>query len=240
MTPSPLEGAVVAVAGAGGGAGPALALRLAQAGATVAVTDAAADRAERVAMLVHEQGGRAEARAVDLLDAAATRAWADDLLARHGRVDGLVHLVGGWRGGRPLVQSDLGDWDVLEGPLVRTVQRTSQAFHDALLDAPAGRFVLVSSREATRPSQTNAAYAAAKAAAETWTLALADAFEASTAAASIVVVKALLTPAMRADKPDAPFTGYTTVEALAETILGLWDQPAETVNGARVWLTEHP
>jgi NAD(P)-dependent dehydrogenase (short-subunit alcohol dehydrogenase family) len=235
-----LQGAVVAVAGAGGGAGPALAHRLAQGGATVAVADAAADRAEQVAAGVRESGGRADAAAVDLLDAAATRGWAADLLERYGRVDGLVHLVGGWRGGRTLVDSDPADWDALERPLVRTVQRTSQAFHDALLAAPAGRFVLVSSREATRPSQTNAAYAAAKAAAETWTLALADAFDASTAAACIIVVKALLTPAMRADKPDAPFSGYTRVEDLADTIVGLWEQPAETVNGARVWLTEHP
>lgn len=237
---STLDGAVVAIAGAGGGAGPALARRLASAGATVAVADADVDRAEAVADDVASTGGRAEARSLDLLDLAATRAWADDLLSRHGRVDGLVHLVGGWRGGTPLAQSDLGDWDALEAPLVRTVQRTSQAFHDALRAAPAGRFVLVSSKEATKPSQTNAAYAAAKAAAETWTLALADAFRDSAAAASIIVVKALLTPAMREAKPDAAFTGFTPVADLAETIAGVWDEPTDAVNGVRIWMTERP
>jgi NAD(P)-dependent dehydrogenase (short-subunit alcohol dehydrogenase family) len=100
--------------------------------------------------------------------------------------------------------------------------------------------VLISSREATRPTQTNAAYAAAKAAAETWTLALADAFSGSSTAAAIVVVKALLTPAMREAKPDAAFAGYTRVEDLAERVAALWDVPAEDVNGTRVWLTEQP
>jgi NAD(P)-dependent dehydrogenase (short-subunit alcohol dehydrogenase family) len=100
--------------------------------------------------------------------------------------------------------------------------------------------VLVSSKEATRPTQTNAAYAAAKAAAETWTLALADSFRDTRAAATVVVVKALLTPAMREAKPDAAFAGYTPVAELAETVAGLWDVPAEQVNGARVWLTENP
>jgi NAD(P)-dependent dehydrogenase (short-subunit alcohol dehydrogenase family) len=220
---SALQGAVVAVAGAGGGAGPALAHRLAQSGALVAVADADRAKAARVADDVTANGGQAEASEVDLLDLAATRAWADDLQARHGRVDGLVHLVGGW-----------------EGPLVRTVQRTSQAFHDPLRAAPAGRFVLVSSREATDPGQSNAAYAAAKAAAETWTLALADAFRDSSAAASIIVVKALLTPAMQESRPDAAFDGFTPVADLAEQIAGLWDRPTDAVNGARLWMTEKP
>jgi NAD(P)-dependent dehydrogenase (short-subunit alcohol dehydrogenase family) len=235
---SALREAVVAVAGAGGGAGPVLAHRMAAAGALVAVADADESKARRVADDVTSAGGRAEATAVDLLDLHATRAWADDLMLRHGHVDGLVHLVGGWRGGTPLVDSDLDDWVALEGPLVRTVQRTSVAFHDALLAAPAGRFVLVSSREATHPGQSNAAYAAAKAAAETWTLALADAFHNSAAAASIIVVKALLTPAMREAKPEAAFPGFTPVADLAEQIAGLWGEPAGSVNAARIWMTQ--
>lgn len=237
---SVLREAVVAVAGAGGGAGPALARRLADAGALVAVADADLARAQRVADDVTAAGGRAEAVAVDLLDADATTAWASDLTDRHGHVDGLVHLVGGWRGGTPLALAGLDDWEALEPPLVRTVARTAQAFHDVLLASSAGRFALVSSREATKPNQTNAAYAAAKAAAETWTLALADAFSSSSAAATIIVVKALLTPAMREAKPDAAFSGYTPVADLAETVAGLWDAPADAVNGARIWMTEKP
>ena len=237
---SALRGAVVAIAGAGGGAGPAVARRLAEAGAVVAVADADAAKASVVADDVRAHGGTAEAIAVDLLDTGATQAWANDLLARHGRVDGLVHLVGGWRGGSPLATADLAEWEALEPPLVRTVQRTSQAFHDALLAAPAGRFGLVSSREATRPGQTNAAYAAAKAAAETWTLALADAFGASSAAASIIVVKALLTAAMREKRPDATFDGYTDVADLAVQIADLWAVSSDEVNGQRIWMTDLP
>lgn len=237
---SALSGAVVAVAGAGGGAGPAVARRLAAEGAVVCVADADRERAETVADQVQAGGGVAEAVAVDLVDEQATRDWAADLVRRHGRVDGVVHLVGGWRGGKPLAEADLADWDALEPPLVRTVQRTSQAFHDALRASPAGRFVLVSSQEAARPSQTNAAYASAKAAAEVWTMALADAFTGSDAAAAIIVVRALLTPAMRERKPDAAFTGFTPVDELAERIVLLWDQPAAAVNGTHVWLVERP
>ena len=95
----------------------------------------------------------------------------------------------------------------------------------------------MSAAEASRPTAKNASYAAAKAAAEAWTLAVADSFRGSEAAATIVVVKALVTPQMREAKPDAAFKGYTDVIDLADTIVGLWDKPADEVNGERLWLT---
>ena len=75
--------------------------------------------------------GQADTYAVDLLDAEAAHAWAADVVRRHGRVDGLVHLVGGWRGGTPIEEAPLEDWDFLHGLLVRTVQHATQAFAPA-------------------------------------------------------------------------------------------------------------
>ena len=123
---------------------------------------------------------------VDLLDEAATAAFARSLQS----VTGVVHLVGGWRGGTPLPEADLADWSLLHDLLVRTVQHTTRAFAPALRAAgDAGRFVIVSSEQAQRPTSTNAAYAAAKAAAEAWTLAYADELAKTDGSANIVVVK---------------------------------------------------
>ena len=88
--------------------------------------------------------------------------------------------------------------------------------------------------QTSAPSATSAAYDAAKAAAETWTLAVADSFKDSQAAAVILQIKALLTPAMREAKPDAAFTGYTPVDELADTIHDLWLTPATELNGQRL------
>jgi len=232
-----LRGAVVVVAGAGGGAGGAVVRQLATAGAVVVMADTAVDRLEPLAEEVAAAGGAAYGYAVDLLDDAATTSWATSVAQKFGRVDGVVHLVGGWRGGKGITEADLADWEWLSDLLIRTVQHTSRAFHDALLASPAGRFVLISAAAASRPTADNAAYAAAKAAAEAWTLALAHSFRDSSAAATVLVVKALLTPAMRAAKPEAKFSGYTDVSELATAIVGLWDKPASEVNGERVWLT---
>src|SRR5262249_52267201 len=149
----------------------------ASAGATVAGADVSAERAEEVGAALDLPAERWDGRAVDLLDEDATRAWCAALLERFGRVDALLHLVGGWRGGQPLHEAPLADWDLLHDLLIRTVQHTTRAFHGALLASEHGRFVLVSSKQAQAPSNSNAAYAAAKAAAEAWTLALADGFE---------------------------------------------------------------
>jgi NAD(P)-dependent dehydrogenase (short-subunit alcohol dehydrogenase family) len=232
-----LDGAVVVVAGAGGGAGGAVVRRLAAAGATVVTADRSLDSTDDLVREIGQAGGQIDAYALDLLDGPTTQAWADSVTARFGRVDGVVHLVGGWRGGKGITEADLADWDWLSSLLVRTVQNTTRGFHDQLKASPIGRFVLVSAVEASRPTAKNASYAAAKAAAEAWTLAVADSFRGSDAAATIVVVKALVTPAMREAKPDAAFKGYTDVIDLADTIAGLWDKPAEEVNGERVWLT---
>ena len=223
---------MIVVAGATGAAGPPLVERLAGAGATVVAAGSNRDRIERVVArgYVRVPSGRVHAAAVDLLDEQATRDWAAGVEQEHGRVDGLVHLVGGWRGGAGIVDSDLADWNWLHDRLIRTLQHTSRAFHDAIKASPRGRLVLISTVQASAPSATNASYAAAKAAAETWTLAVADSFKDSGAAAVILQITALLTPAMRAAKPDAAFAGYTPVDELADTIHDLWLAPAADLN----------
>ncbi|WP_166024163.1 SDR family NAD(P)-dependent oxidoreductase [Streptomyces chilikensis] len=243
-----LEGAVVAVAGAGGAAGRAALLRLAEAGAVVVASDNDPVRlAEAVDAARYAHGGATvTGEPVDLLDLDAARAWAAETEKEYGRIDGMVHLVGGWRGSASFPQTDLADWELLEKLLVRTVQHTSLAFHDALVRSDRGRFVLISATGAAKPTAGNAAYGAAKAAAEAWTLALADAFrkeggeDGPAAAAAILVVKALVHDAMRAERPNAKFAGFTDVKDLAEAIAGVWEKPASEVNGNRLWLTEKP
>ncbi|WP_329556275.1 SDR family oxidoreductase [Streptomyces sp. NBC_00696] len=243
-----LDGAVIAVAGAGGPAGRAVLLRLAEAGATVVGADAHPERlAEAVDAARYAHGGATVVGdTVDLLDPQATREWAEHIEKDFGRVDGLVHLVGGWRGSASFTDTDLADWDLLEKLLIRTVQHTSLAFYDGLERSDRGRYLLISAAGASKPTAGNAAYSASKAAAEAWTLAMADGYrkaggeDGPSSAAAVMVVKALVHDAMRAERPNAKFAGFTDVKDLAEAIVGVWDKPATEVNGNRLWLTEKP
>ena len=232
---SDLGGRVIAIAGATGGLGPAVAHRLAEAGATLALTDVDQGRLDALGGELGLGDDRLDARAVDLLDEAATRDWAEGLQSRFGHVDGVAHLVGGWRGGTPLGEAPLEDWALLHDLLIRTLQHTSRAFLPAL-KASAGRFVLVSAKAAQEPTSTNAAYAAAKAAAEAWTLALADELAESGGTANILVVNAILTPKMRAESPEKPFKTFTPAEDLAEAIAFVLGDAATRMNGRRLGL----
>jgi len=235
MNGNELEGRTIAIAGVGGGLGPIVAARLAEAGAVVAGTDRHADTLEEVGAGLDPEHW--DGRVVDLLDEEATRAWCAALVERFGGVDGLMHLVGGWRGGTPLHEAPLSDWDLLHDLLIRTVQHTSRAFHDALVASPAGRFALVSAKQVQAPSNGNAAYAAAKAAAEAWTLALADGFSGSAATANIVVVDAILTPRMREESPGKEFPTFTPAEHIADALVFLCTDAAAEMNGRRLPLT---
>jgi NAD(P)-dependent dehydrogenase (short-subunit alcohol dehydrogenase family) len=237
MTSESLDNRVVAIAGVAGGLGPVVAERLAAAGATIAGADVAQERVEEVAAALALPAERWDGRAVDLLDEAATREWCGTLVERFGRVDALLHLVGGWRGGEPLATAPLEDWAFLHGLLIRTVQHTTRVFHDALLASPHGRFVLVSAKQAQAPTDGNASYAAAKAAAEAWTLALADGFEGTSATANIVVVDAILTPRMREESPDEAFPSFTPAEDIADGIAFICSDAAKKMNGQRFPLT---
>jgi NAD(P)-dependent dehydrogenase (short-subunit alcohol dehydrogenase family) len=173
---------------------------------------------------------------VDLLDPEATKEWAANLAERHGRVDGLAHLVGGWRGGTPIEEAPLADWEALSALLVRTLQHATQAFATHLLASGHGRFVIVGAGQAQAPTHPNAAYAAAKAAADTWTLALADRFKGSGSTANIVVVGAIVTQEMRAESPDKDFSTFTPAEEIAEAIAYLVSDNAASMNGQRLTL----
>ncbi len=231
-----LDGRVYAIAGIGGGLGPVVAECLAAEGATIAAADRSQERPEEIGTELGLPAERWDGRGVDLLDEEAARAWCAALLERFGRVDGLLHLVGGWRGGQALHEAPLADWDLLHDLLIRTVQHTTRAFHDALLGSEHGRFVLVSAKQAQAPSNSNAAYAAAKAGAEAWTLAFADGFRGTAATANIVVVEAILAQQMKEEDPGGDFSSFTPAEHIGAAIAFLCSDAAGEMNGRRLSL----
>ena len=213
----------VAVAGAGGALGPHVVRAFRDAGWRVS----AAERDEsRLAAVEAEH-----TYALDLLDADAARAWAADL----GEVDAVAHLVGGWRGGQKIDEAPPEDYEWLHDLLVRTVQNVSRAFLPALR-ASGGRFALVSSSQAQDPDAGNAGYAAAKAAAETWTLALGADLAEHGGTANILVVNAIVTPEMRAAEPDKAFKTFTDTEDIAAGLVYLFSDAARKMNRKRLSL----
>ncbi|WP_024820553.1 SDR family NAD(P)-dependent oxidoreductase [Arthrobacter sp. 31Y] len=165
-------------------------------------------------------------------------------------IDGVIHLVGGWRGAKGIEDQTDEDWEAMERSAVTTLRNVSRVFYSQLEASPHGRLAMVSSTTAAAPTAAAASYAAAKAAAEAWTLAVADGFSRAQSgntgnpdapteqhsAAVIFVVKALVDAAMRKAHPERRFPGFTDVEEVAAAAVGLFEQPAAALNGQRILL----
>jgi NAD(P)-dependent dehydrogenase (short-subunit alcohol dehydrogenase family) len=214
-----LEGTRIAVAGAGGLLGPHVVRALASRGAAVLAADRREDALDAVRELT------ADARVADLSSDEGAASWA----AACGEVNGLVHLVGGWRGGTSVEETDLADLEWLETGLFRTVVHATRAFAPALKAAGArGRFAIVSSSVVGRPTAGNAAYAAKKAAAEAWTLALAAELKETRGTANVVVVNALT--------DDPGHKSFVHVGEVAEALAYLCSDAARRMTGQRLHL----
>ena len=246
----------VLVTGGSGPSGIATARALRGAGHRVFTVGSDAARIEAAAA---EAGDGVTPLACDLASLADVRALRESIAGMAGRVDGVIHLVGGWRGAKGITDQSDDDWDFLERNAVTTLRNVTRVFFDDLAASEAGRFAMVSSTAVSAPTAAGASYAAAKAAAEAWTLAVADGFRRAHAAgnatgtpgqdssqqdnagqdsaAVIFVVKALVDAQMRAKAPDRKFPGFTDVADLAAAAAGLFNAPAGDLNGQRLLLS---
>ena len=230
-----MNGKVVAIAGTTGGLGPSVVRAFADAGASLALIDRNQAKLDALVKSLGIADARYLDQTADLLSAEQAHGWADAIQKRFGRIDAMLHLVGGYRGGQAIADFPAEDWTLLNNLLIQTTWNAIRAFANPL-KASKGRFVLVSSPQAQKPSHTNAAYGACKAASEALTLALADELKGSGATANIIQVNAIVTPQMLADKPDGDYAKSTHADDIAATMLYLCSDGGAPMNGQRVAL----
>jgi 3-oxoacyl-[acyl-carrier protein] reductase len=229
----------VLVTGGSGASGVAVARALREAGHRVFTVGSDQARIRAAA----EQAGDGVAPFVcDLAQMEEVRQLRAGVSAAAGPMDAVIHLVGGWRGARGITDQTDEDWDFLERGAITTLRNVSRVFYDDVAASPTGRFALVSSTAVSKPSAAGASYAAAKAAAEAWTMAVADGFRRDSgngggaAAAVVLVVKALVDEELRRSHPGRTFPGATDVGDLARAVVGLFQAPAAELNGSRLLL----
>ena len=230
----------VLVSGGSGASGVAVARALREAGHRVFTVGS---DPERIRSAAGRAGDGVAPFVCDLARLEEVRQLRADVTAAAGPMDAVIHLVGGWRGAQGIADQTDEDWDFLERGAITTLRNVSRVFYDDVAASACGRFAMVSSTTAAEPTAATASYAAAKAAAEAWTLAIADGFRRATgrnggsaAAAVVLVVKALVDEELRRRHPERSFAGATDVEDLARAVVGLFDAPAAELNGRRLQL----
>ncbi len=135
------------VTGAGRGIGRAMAEALARLGASVAVNDIVAERAEETAALINDAGGRAAAFAADVGQHAAVLEMAAAVEKELGPADLLVNNAGipGSFPAFKFVDSQPSDWEPFLRVNLYGVLHCCHAFAPAMKERGWGRVVTISS-----------------------------------------------------------------------------------------------
>jgi NAD(P)-dependent dehydrogenase (short-subunit alcohol dehydrogenase family) len=158
----------------------------------------------------------------------------DQTVERFGRVDILVNTVGGYRGGKPVHDTDLADWDFLFGINLRTTLLCCKAAVPHMLKQSSGKIINVASRDAIAGSASYAAYGASKSAVLRLTESLAAELKASNINANAIMPGTIDTPQNRAAVPNGDYSKWVPPEAIAGVIAFLASDASRAINGAAI------
>src|SRR6266446_950718 len=225
---------VTIITGAVGNLGTATARLFQQAGAKTVLVDRSPDRVREAFKDIAESPDHLLAGGIDLSDAKSLSKLIEQTFAKFGRVDALVNTVGGYRGGKPVHESDLADWDFLFNVNVRTTLLCCRAVIPQMLKQQRGKIINVASRDSLSGSTGYAAYSASKSAVLRLTESLAAELKASNINVNCIMPGTIDTPQNRAAIPNGDFSKWVEPLAIAEVIAFLASDASRAVNGAAI------
>jgi NAD(P)-dependent dehydrogenase (short-subunit alcohol dehydrogenase family) len=236
FTPTPASARftnkVVIVTGSVGNLGLATARACQEAGAKTVLVDRSNDRLREAYPELAESPDHYLAGGVDLTNAESLGRMVQSACDRFGRIDALVNTVGGYRGGQPVHEMDLADWDFLFGVNLRTTLLCCRAVIPRMLRQQGGKIVNVASRDGLMGSAGYSAYSASKSAVLRLTESMAAELKNSNINVNCIMPGTIDTPQNRKAIPHGDFSKWVAPEAIAEVILFLISDAAGAINGA--------
>src|SRR6266487_3728791 len=223
---------VVIITGAVGNLGLATAHAFQAAGDKTVLVDRSHDKLRDAFGSVAASPDHLLAGGVDLSDAASLSKLIADTLGRFGRVDTLVNTVGAWRGGKPVHEEDLANWDFLFNVNLRTTLLCCRAVIPQMLKQGRGKIITVASRDGFKGSAGYAAYSASKSAVLRLAESLANELKVANINVNCIMPGTIDTPQNRSAVPNGEFSKWVEPAAIAEVILFLASDASRAVNGA--------
>lgn len=222
------------VTGAGGGIGSEIAGRLAREGATVAVNDVDADRAEATVEAIAESGGDAFPVVADVTDLGAVRGMVDDVVDRAG-LDVLVNNAG-WDRIEWFLEQDPARWDRIIDVNLRGQINCARAAGEAFVEAgDGGRIVAIASDAGRVGSSGEAVYAGTKGGVVAFTKTLARELAREGVTCNVVCPGPADTPLTREMREESALAERILGSIESQTPLGRMTEP-EDVAGAVAYL----
>ena len=171
-----LTGKVALITGGSRGLGREMALAFAKAGADIVIVSRKLEACESVVAEVEALGGRALAYACHIGRWEQINVLVEAVYQHFGKIDVLVNNAGMSPLYNSLVDVSEAMWDSVIGSNLKGPFRLSALVGSRMVDGEGGSIINISSIAATRPSATEAPYAAAKAGLHALTIAIAKAY----------------------------------------------------------------
>jgi NAD(P)-dependent dehydrogenase (short-subunit alcohol dehydrogenase family) len=225
---------VIIITGATGNLGSVTAHAFQAAGQRTVLVDRSQERLREMFAGMADSPQHFLVGGVDLSDPASLGTLVADTLARFSRIDALVHTVGAWRGGKPVHEADMADWDFLFNVNLRTTLLCCRAVIPQMLKQGRGKIINVASRDGLAGSAGYAAYSASKSAVLRLTEALAEEVKASNINVNCIMPGTIDTPQNRAASPNADFSKWVEPSAIADVIQFLASDVSRAINGAAI------
>ncbi|MFD1588974.1 SDR family oxidoreductase [Halorientalis brevis] len=222
------SGETVLVTGAGGALGSAVIDAFAAAGASVCGADVVGPDSEDFladpeTMCYHQ---------ADFTDEDDVEGVVSDVVEEHGGLDYLCNVAGSWRGGNPIDETPVEDFEFMLDVNLKTMFLAAKHALPHLRDA-GGAIVSVSARSSLEGGEGDGPYRASKAGVRLLTESIA-AENRGTVRANAVMPSVIDTPMNREMMPDADSETWVDPADIAETIVALCSDATSVTSGAAI------
>ena len=222
------EGSVILVTGASGALGSAVASAFDEAGATVCGADVVAPGEDDALV----DPATVEFHETDATDEASVRDTVEAVVSQHGRLDAVCNVAGTWRGGDPIHETDVDQFEMLFDVNLKSMFLTSKHAIPHLRET-GGAVVSVSARSSLEGGEGDGPYRASKAGVRLLTETIAEE-NLGTVRANAIMPSVIDTPMNRDMMPDADHDEWVDPADIAEVMLFLCSDAATVTSGAAV------
>jgi NAD(P)-dependent dehydrogenase (short-subunit alcohol dehydrogenase family) len=220
---------VAVVTGASGALGSAVVDRFRAAGATVCAVDVVEPDDEDSLL---EPDDRTEFYEADLTDESEVSALVEEVVDDHGRIDHICNVAGTWRGGQPIEETDLEEFDMLVDVNLKTAFLASKHALPHLQETE-GSIVSISARSSLEGGEGDGPYRITKAGIRLLTETLA-AENSGVVRANCVMPSVIDTPMNREMMSDADHEKWVDPGEIANVMAFLCSDGAAVTSGAAV------
>jgi len=235
------DGRVVLITGASGALGSGVARAFADAGATVCGADlvepSGGDADDGSGGRIFTDDGEGAFYQGDFTDEESVADVIERVVTDHGRLDFLCNIAGTWRGGQPIAETDVDEFEFVFDVNLKTAFLASKHaiphLRERADDGEPGAIVSVSAKSSLEGGEGDGPYRAAKAGVRLLTETIA-AENPGALRANAIMPKVIDTPANREMMADGDFDAWPTPAEIADVVLFLCSDAAGVTSGAAV------